>query len=476
MKKILVVGSGLSGYIALNEILSKKNLKKKFEITLIDNSQLDIKKSIKENELNEFLCKIKGFNLQKSFENFGLFNLKNKNYNLTFSNLIGGLSNVWSGATILSKSKKISKLDNNLKLDEYYNELTSKLYFAVNKDFKKESKNKLSNFSSKKISSLSEKFINSFKNNKNYSIRESSIMIDEIFYKKSKKHRSLNVKYEIQKLINQNKIKYLSKCELLSFKELGTKVNLDIKINNKLSMIEFNKVFICAGALNTVKIINNSLKIHKKIKILETRSFKFPLFYLGKFVNLDKDNNDNFPEIFISENSNDKIFFQLKYDPLFLCSYLKNKFILFKAIPNKLLKILTKRVLIVWGYLDTDNTDQDLFYNCKDNNFITKQKNRKIDKNKIKNFIKTFSKKGFFGFNLLINIAKIGESNHLGGSFPMSFNPNINNTDTLGRPYRFNNVHIVDSSVLQKIDTGPISMKIMANCLRVVRESLKEIK
>ena len=148
MKKILIVGSGLSGYIAINEILSKKNLKKKFEITLIDNSQLGINKSIKENELKEFLRKVKGFNLRRGFENFGLFNLKNQNYNLTFSNLIGGLSNVWSGATILSKNKKISKLDNHLKLNEYYDELTSKLYFAVNEDYKKKSKNKLSNFSS----------------------------------------------------------------------------------------------------------------------------------------------------------------------------------------------------------------------------------------------------------------------------------------------------------------------------------------
>ena len=40
-------------------------------------------------------------------------------------------------------------------------------------------------------------------------------------------------------------------------------------------------------------------------------------------------------------------------------------------------------------------------------------------------------------------------------------------TDIFGRPYKFNNVHIVDSSIFPSIPAGPITLTVMANSLKI---------
>ena len=43
----------------------------------------------------------------------------------------------------------------------------------------------------------------------------------------------------------------------------------------------------------------------------------------------------------------------------------------------------------------------------------------------------------------------------------------IGETDIFGRPYQFDNVHIVDSSIFPSIPAGPITLTVMANSLRI---------
>lgn len=63
-----------------------------------------------------------------------------------------------------------------------------------------------------------------------------------------------------------------------------------------------------------------------------------------------------------------------------------------------------------------------------------------------------------------------GKSNHYGGQFSHSNHPNNLSTDRLGRIKGIINVHILNSSVLPIINTGPITSTIMANSFRITEE------
>lgn len=62
----------------------------------------------------------------------------------------------------------------------------------------------------------------------------------------------------------------------------------------------------------------------------------------------------------------------------------------------------------------------------------------------------------------------------MGGQFPHSNRSDILSTDRLGRIKGIINVHIMDSSVLPIINTGPITGTIMANSFRITEEIFKK--
>ena len=60
-----------------------------------------------------------------------------------------------------------------------------------------------------------------------------------------------------------------------------------------------------------------------------------------------------------------------------------------------------------------------------------------------------------------------GRGNHSGGSFPMSKKPKEFETDTLGRPFGFENVNVVDSTIFPTVPATTITLTIMANAHRI---------
>ena len=60
-----------------------------------------------------------------------------------------------------------------------------------------------------------------------------------------------------------------------------------------------------------------------------------------------------------------------------------------------------------------------------------------------------------------------GEGNHSGGSFPMSQNPGMLESDVMGRPGNLKRTHVVDSSILPSITATTIALTAMANAHRI---------
>lgn len=70
----------------------------------------------------------------------------------------------------------------------------------------------------------------------------------------------------------------------------------------------------------------------------------------------------------------------------------------------------------------------------------------------------------------LLEIGAPGRGYHTGGSFPMRAQPARFESDRWGRPYGFERVHAVDSTVFPSIPAGPITFTVMANAHRIASE------
>ena len=178
------------------------------------------------------------------------------------------------------------------------------------------------------------------------------------------------------------------------------------------------------------------------------------------------------PECFIVDLKNPyKVFYQASYNPKFLKYYLKRNYLLFKLMPDLILNQICKRVLIIWGYLDTKNNSK-ILYDPVNEKFT--YENKIIDTKLINRFIKKINSFSFFTHKKLLKISKIGESNHLGSSFSMGNDPIKFIVNSYGKINKFQNCYIIDSSILPDIAPGPLTLTVMANSMRVGDHALHE--
>jgi choline dehydrogenase-like flavoprotein len=82
-------------------------------------------------------------------------------------------------------------------------------------------------------------------------------------------------------------------------------------------------------------------------------------------------------------------------------------------------------------------------------------------------------RRGIVGIDLLQQDSVAAAGYHFGASFPMKAAPNgLTDTDVLGRPFGWRNVHVVDTSVLPNIPGTTVGLLTMANAHRIASEAV----
>jgi choline dehydrogenase-like flavoprotein len=81
------------------------------------------------------------------------------------------------------------------------------------------------------------------------------------------------------------------------------------------------------------------------------------------------------------------------------------------------------------------------------------------------------NKTGAFPLAPLAEVSDPGRGFHHGGAFPMRAAPGTGQTDTLGRPFGWSNIHVVDASVLPSIPATTITYPVMANAHRIATQA-----
>ena len=86
---------------------------------------------------------------------------------------------------------------------------------------------------------------------------------------------------------------------------------------------------------------------------------------------------------------------------------------------------------------------------------------------------KILKRRGMVGIDLLQQDSVAAAGYHFGASFPMKVVPKeMTDTDVLGRPFGWQNVHVVDTSVLPNIPGTTVGLLTMANAHRIASEAV----
>lgn len=483
---IAVIGSGASAFgvlMRLKEELKKNNI----NITVIS-KDLNFMNNIFSKNLNnnkKNLIFTKGNNLHANIRhNFGytfneikINNSKNLIYNIQHS---GGLSDLWSGSAALPLLEDLKKWKISAnEIEPYYKIISNYLNLSGKK-------NEISNFKSS-LNSIPSNFVNTLP------IKEHDLVNKLINKLKNKKRRDdfqINTNYVF--LRDKSSCQYCVNCEscfsgclndsifrpskvineLISnnnFSYENDNVERIKTINNKYEIftqknkkIIFDKVFLCAGALNSAKIIIKSFNYPENdllIYDIPTKFFpiisKIPKFKIDKksfgFSSASGSiimNNDDYYHILIGHLPIE--YFQTKIQNRIASNILKNIFGKF----------------CLYGTMYGSNKDFLTYKMTKNFEILSSQKEKlnQIDgnlKKALKKMKKIFSESNFL---ILNNFAINGRSSsHYSSNLFDAYKIKHNITGEFS-----NNLHICDTSTLGSPSSSqPHTFFVMANAYRL---------
>ena len=455
-------------------------IKSKKKILCIDGSEILKEDSNTKDQYDFEFTKqnipIKKFAFNKQYKDFF------KPIEVLESHSFGGLSNVWGGSALrylkddfedwpisyeilksfYSECEKIMNI-------HHYNDDISKV-LNIEEDIKNDTQLEL-------YSDFIKSFIKRYIKNENYTIGYSRIALDNA-------KDAFSTRPLLEKLIKEKKIEYIKNLILEKF-HINDDKSIELKFKNSDKKITTKKLFLGAGALNTPKIVINSLENKEDLNVKESQVFFIPAIFAGKILENNTEHHTLTQSQFIHQKNIKfnigKITYQIKYDPKLTKMLLKKQFgLLYKAIPD----FIIKRIFFISGFI---NSNHSTYYaKIKKENLavdiIENKDNKKMIKYEVLNQLKILEKVHSFKlFKFFLKLGDFGISYHLGASIPMLKEKNIIEdkknklyTKKNGEISLFKNVFVIDSSNFTNIPAGPISLTIMANALRVANESLND--
>jgi len=481
----IVVGSGIS---ALGCIIGLLESKKK--VLCIDSSKDNLENLRNNNSKDVIFCEqklpLKNFEFKKkSTSTF-------KPLEVLESHSFGGLLNIWGGnclrfskgdfdewpITYDSLKNYYEHCEKIMKVSHFDDEISKDL--QIEKSFLDFDKSNL-------FSNFIKIFLQNKKNSNDFIIGLARIALNSKCYKCSNcffgcdDNYITNSKDYIKKLIIERKIEYKNHLNLKKFIIKNDLIELKFENEKNIKLLT-KKLFIGAGAVQTPKIVINSLNVKKDLTLKESQPFYIPCIYLGKNFNNDL-NHHTLTQAHAIFKKNikyniGKIHYEIKYDPKITNITLKKHFgLLYNFIPS----ILIKRVFVITGFINSDYSTYSAKIK-KDDLKIEILKN-KINEKKIKfeisNQLKTLGKNfKFLAIKTFLKLGNFGRGFHLGSSIPMLKDDKIEHmqknslyTKKNGEIIDYKNVMIIDSTNFTNIPAGSISLTIMANALRIAIEN-----
>lgn len=299
-----------------------------------------------------------------------------------------------------------------------------------------------------------------------------------------------NSAFALELLLKNENFTYRPGILLESFSEEEGKVNLyikDLDTGNR-STQKCDRVFLACGVINSTCVVARSLKLTDHLfSILDSQKYIFPFIRWSRSKGAVKAKENTLAQIYLTVDnpSVSPNIVQVQYygyNDLFL-DPLRQKLGdgAVKVIPKIAASIL-ERLMVVFVYL---HSNQSGTLSLKVNEAgpgdgslgeIRGHSNPESE-HVIKSLLNLLKKHrhahGGIPITAGLQVTLPGDSQHVGGTFPMSESPDKYQTDLLGRPAGCKRVHLVDSSVFPSVPGTPIVYTMMANSSRIASESMR---
>jgi len=519
-KKIIgVVGSGLSSLACVSRLLNDPEVK----IVIIDdfkddNMEINSKLKVFKNKINKtknyfdrlkiyysnFKKRAYKLKIYKNYFNIEVFNQKifskDKKLNIYTSQSYGGFSKIWGG--VINKPMKEDLINwpvSFIEIEKYFNVITDLLTKFKKTDTLNEANNIIPNG---KVSNICNSFYKKILRNKK------KIKLNNIYFQKTnlallKKNNNsfycnecgfcmhgcpsdliFNSTFLFDRYLTMKNVNYI-RGKVHSYKEDNNVLSvmyLDHKDGN-YKKLTLDYLFVGAGCINTSMINISSIEEleNKKINIYTNDNYISPVLLKNiKTTPLIFEKNSMAQISFVIKEDITKknnIYFQLyEFSDIVMFKFIKlfiNNFFLPTLLNN--IPFLSK-ILFAQFFINSENSST-LIIRGNQGKFHLSICNNKKSKKIISKAIKKINENK----NLEVKILKFflkkfytGESYHWGSSFKMKKVKDLYSTDIYGRPYGFNKVSIIDSTVLPTLPSNTHTFLTMCNSYRITEKVIED--
>ncbi|MFH1618779.1 MAG: GMC oxidoreductase [bacterium] len=238
------------------------------------------------------------------------------------------------------------------------------------------------------------------------------------------------------------------------------------------------RVFLACGVLSTARIMLNSLeKPAAELSVQYNQHFLLPLLRFKASPHPSREALHTMAQIFIKysdpASARGDINFQVySFNDFYARAMSSLLGSLYRILRPAVERFFLSRLLILQGYLHSKASPVlkiSLDASTRKIRVRPEPDDRARDRARFaaRMFLRNA---GCFGAVPVLPFLKLsapGIGAHIGGSFPMRQNPGPFETDTLGRPHGFRNVHLADASVFPDIPPTTVTLTIMANAHRI---------
>jgi hypothetical protein len=294
--------------------------------------------------------------------------------------------------------------------------------------------------------------------------------------------------FDIREFIDRDLIEYRSNVQVLSITDSIDGVSLIGRnaLTGESLSVSSEKLFLAAGAVGTAKILLQSKKIFgHQVAIRRTGGFIEPFISIARHeiewpnVNTQTSLYLDFVESSVSTNW---VHAQISLPNEIVLAKLGLEHGTIHSVRGKIARMIASH--LVFAIVNT-HSDFGPVYNVKlerdalngEGQILSSQyfpqhakDMQRLLNRRLKRILR---RKGMVGIDLLQQDSVAAAGYHFGASFPMKAVPkDMTDTDVLGRPFGWQNVHVVDTSVLPNIPGTTVGLLTMANAHRIASEAV----
>jgi len=294
--------------------------------------------------------------------------------------------------------------------------------------------------------------------------------------------------FDIREFIGRGLIEYRSNVQVLSITDSIDGVSLTGRnaLTGESLSVGCEKLFLAAGAVGTAKILLQSKEIFgHQVSIRRTGGFIEPFFSFAPHeiewpkVNTQTPIYLDFVEGSVSKNW---VHAQISLPNEIVLAKLGLDHRTIDSVSGKIAKKFASH--LVFALVNT-HSDFGPVYNIKLERDALNGEGQMLSSQYLSQYAKDMQRllnrrlkkilkrRGMVGIDLLQQDSVAAAGYHFGSSFPMKAVPkDVTDTDILGRPFGWQNIHVVDTSVLPNIPGTTVGLLTMANAHRIASETV----